>query len=1208
MQMVHTHTPYQSWCESCVCFKARANRQLRDDSSRASETPTVSFDLAFTRSIPEGANPQDVSALPFLVMVDSASGYVGCVPLRSKGQLELMTREVLSFTAGLGHAEVIFRCDNEPTMRQLLKYVVSTRLSMGLATRSVTPPAYSHGNSLVENVIGRLRPLASILMHSVRKRTGIDFSTNHAPWTWAHRHAAWLMNRYGVVRNVTPFELVHKKHYTGSIAQFAEPVFGYFRVGAKGTAKWRRALFLGKVDGQDSFLLYSGSHLVLTRSIRRIDTDWKGHLAFYSAFKCNSWEYKSGFGGRVVPTKIKREALSVGFHPPRGEIEPSAFHDADAEAVREKAREELREESERVEMGAHDDRHELPAVEDDAPPEVSFGDADAVQHDDETVEVGDDVGTDTGGVPAPSLGVAGSEAPVTPIFDDEGTMEVAYVPQTPRASPTTRAHGDEDVDIEEHQAKRARGDDPKRSRLQRITQEYASRISTVEFGNEKFHTMDNYENDQDMEQQDDSADLWADEDSLHFKDVPEDLWSDYNMERQPDEPPEWVDMLANEVEISRLLEMEVLIKEELFQNEVRDSLTTKFVHDWRAKDYTLDDGSVTKRWLRRSRLVAREYAFMERRDDCFSPATSTHVMNLLPMVYLQRCAERRGCENHAAEHVLATVDIKDAFLCVPQAKPFAVTLAGRKYIIAKNLPGQRLGAKAWYWFFRDFLSKVFGYEWCTEQPCLCRNEHSALMLHVDDVLFVGKRKFWEEQFLPKLKEQFSVSASVLEDEGSSISFLKRKLVTVDRGFALVPGTNIDKLVENFESYFGQVRVQHVACDASIQLPDVSSNLTSRDAYAYRSAVRGLLYLARDRQLASKQGVGKVRHLDGKILWIQQHVLSGDVFLQQLPTAWNVADLCTKALPQQRVKVLLHELGVCRDNGLTIIGQHEHDEQVEKHGSRRQIMQLAKSLMRVATVMGLGSSGANGQFLPNELEGSTCDIGSLRDQCDVAVAATTTAMMVESNMVNYVCIFLGLTTWVIFGCAGYWLYRKWKHGMTVMEQEQYHLGVQVAELDTAYADYSGRLISAEFGLGETARDLEFLQDYASSIHYGLVEVGGFRRYNELTSEQNRHMYATERANLTSFHVMGGDRYMRVVNQHSTGIHAAVDTTDQGEQEQGEESEMEVDEAIDVHTREHVVNRLRNLLNECLALHEHSDAAAVQQLVLMALDREEHQELL
>ena len=93
------------------------------------------------------------------------------------------------------------------------------------------------------------------------------------------------------------------------------------------------------------------------------------------------------------------------------------------------------------------------------------------------------------------------------------------------------------------------------------------------------------------------------------------------------------------------------------------------------------------------------------------------------------------------------------FYVYHKAKSFAVTLAGRKYIIAKNLPGQRLGAKAWYWFFRDFLSKVFGYEWCTEQPFLCRMNIQRLMLHVDNVLFVGKRKFWEEQFLPKLKEQ-----------------------------------------------------------------------------------------------------------------------------------------------------------------------------------------------------------------------------------------------------------------------------------------------------------------------------------------------------------------------------------------------------------------------------------------------------------------------
>ena len=51
-----THMPYQPWCESCVCFKARSDRQCRDDSARVSGTPTVSFDLAYTHAFsPRGS-------------------------------------------------------------------------------------------------------------------------------------------------------------------------------------------------------------------------------------------------------------------------------------------------------------------------------------------------------------------------------------------------------------------------------------------------------------------------------------------------------------------------------------------------------------------------------------------------------------------------------------------------------------------------------------------------------------------------------------------------------------------------------------------------------------------------------------------------------------------------------------------------------------------------------------------------------------------------------------------------------------------------------------------------------------------------------------------------------------------------------------------------------------------------------------------------
>ena len=92
----------------------------------------------------------------------------------------------------------------------------------------------------------------------------------------------------------------------------------------------REQFFLGKIDPQDSYLLYDGNNLVLTRSVRRISTSWKGHLAFYVNFTCWSWNYKPGFGGRVVPTKEQRAAVGASFNQPEGQIEPSAFFDEEA--------------------------------------------------------------------------------------------------------------------------------------------------------------------------------------------------------------------------------------------------------------------------------------------------------------------------------------------------------------------------------------------------------------------------------------------------------------------------------------------------------------------------------------------------------------------------------------------------------------------------------------------------------------------------------------------------------------------------------------------------------------------------------------------------------------------------------------------------------------------------------------------------------------
>ena len=44
--------------------------------------------------------------------------------------------------------------------------------------------------------------------------------------------------------------------------------------------------------------------------------------------------------------------------------------------------------------------------------------------------------------------------------------------------------------------------------------------------------------------------------------------------------------------------------------------------------------------------------------------------------------------------MLGCLDVKDAFLQV-QEKPLKVNLRGEEFLVKRNLPGQRVGAKAW---------------------------------------------------------------------------------------------------------------------------------------------------------------------------------------------------------------------------------------------------------------------------------------------------------------------------------------------------------------------------------------------------------------------------------------------------------------------------------------------------------------------------------
>lgn len=72
-------------------------------------------------------------------------------------------------------------------------------------------------------------------------------------------------------------------------------------------------------------------------------------------------------------------------------------------------------------------------------------------------------------------------------------------------------------------------------------------------------------------------------------------------------------------------------------------------------------------------------------------------------------------------------------------------------------------------------------------PCLARNQHCCVMVHVDDVMFCGDADYWVNIFLKKLQEKYPISHSQLQGVRSEIQFLKRTLKRVDTGLAPTPG-------------------------------------------------------------------------------------------------------------------------------------------------------------------------------------------------------------------------------------------------------------------------------------------------------------------------------------------------------------------------------------------------------------------------------------
>ena len=132
-----------------------------------------------------------------------------------------------------------------------------------------------------------------------------------------------------------------------------------------------------------------------------------------------------------------------------------------------------------------------------------------------------------------------------------------------------------------------------------------------------------------------------------------------------------------------------------------------------------------------------------------------------------------------------------------------------------------------------------------------------VMMHVDDLLVVGKRDYVLGKFLPELKASYDISVQCVEKPGDELTFLKRQYTLHDDGRLTIQ--THEKHITQLCSLLGlNVRNQNKKspAHADIEKEDDTADLSSSSATTFRTCVGVFLYLAND----VPQAQHVIRHL------------------------------------------------------------------------------------------------------------------------------------------------------------------------------------------------------------------------------------------------------------------------------------------------------------------------------------------------------------
>ena len=620
------------------------------------------------------------------------------------------------------------------------------------------------------------------------------------------------------------------------------------------------SVFLTKSSVNDMFVVATPRGAQLTRSVRPTGQPWSSERALAEAIKGVPWDYHLGtIGTKMIPQAKHRAPNAVPVPAVSSEIMPPP-----GLPLREQVP---------VVPPAQSEESTVPAA---MPPSV----ASAAPSSRPTLLL--DRG-DRRPVAASPMEIAGTDPPTTPGTSVDYSPSPASLPGDPVPDDTmlqdlvSQPGGDE--------VSSAVPPDPKRPRLLRSVMIRSARSSNSE---ELHHADETMELQFDAEVSE-SLQVHEDElnEQLHEHDEDHELTaegipkclirdlSDHEPELSTEELFE-VDRQACLFEVARLGSKSVLVQVE-GPLEGHRTLSTKFVLTWRQK--CIGGKEV---WLRRARLVAREFTFLDpHREGLFSPASSSIVTRLIPTLFMQQRANGWS---------MIAVDVADAYLTCSQGSPTVTSVKlGHQTLwfrLDKCLPGERDGSSRWFGDFSSYLNEHCHTEQMPQMTSILRfpAKHGAGLLHVDDLLAAGVTSVLED-CCAQLCKKYTISVQWIRDVNDQLMFLKKRHILISDGELCIQvhGKHLERLLDMTGLSKAKVRAWQSPMPTGTLPTETNDDpeLPPAEASVFRSCVGILLYLQADipeaqfciRYLASymskptKGSWAILRHLTG---YLHQH--------------------------------------------------------------------------------------------------------------------------------------------------------------------------------------------------------------------------------------------------------------------------------------------------------------------------------------------------